>query len=152
MSEHIHVENDIIDIAPRPLPKAWRNVSGLDKATVSELKALGWLPVIYVNETYDPATQVRTGPTGCIFGDAVPAGADDVTSTYTVRAKTAQELADDQRDQDLATLREAGKNLALVLTEFVDWTLANTAMQPTDFSVTVRQAYLDLKAIADRVK
>ncbi len=58
----------------------------------------------------------------------------------------------EQRSADLTVLRTAGKSLALVLTELVDWQLANTAMKATDFTPQVRQAYLDLKAIADRVK
>ena len=60
--------------------------------------------------------------------------------------------AKEERSADLAVLRAAGKNIAVVLTELVDWQLANTAMQATDFTPQVRQAYLDLKAIADRVK
>lgn len=58
----------------------------------------------------------------------------------------------EQRITDTAQLREAGKDIALVLTELVDWLLANTAMQATDFTPKVKQAYLNLKAIADRVK
>ncbi len=90
--DYCHVINSAIDEGPKPLPKAWRNVSGLNKATAAHLKTLGWLPVVYVNETYDPATQIRTGPVGCNIGDAVAQGADDVTGTYTVRAKTQTEL------------------------------------------------------------
>lgn len=152
MSDFCHQTNDVIDIGPGPLPRAWRNVSGLDKASAADLKAVGWLPVVYVNEAYDSATQVRTGPTGSNVGAVVAPGADAVTGTYTVRDKTVQELADDQRNQDLAGLRGAGKDLALVLTELIQWIVANTAMQATDFSPAVRQAYLDLRAIADRVK
>jgi len=84
---YCHQTNDVIDITPRKLPRAWLNISGLDKATVAELKSWGWLPVVYVNETYDPATQVRTGPTGCNVGDAVPAGADEVTGAYALLDK-----------------------------------------------------------------
>ena len=149
---YCHQTNDVIDITPRKLPRAWLNISGLDKATVAELKSWGWLPVVYVNETYDPATQVRTGPTGCNVGDAVPAGADDVTGTYTVRAKTAQELDDDQRSKDLSDLRNAILDLAIVQTELIDYLLANTAMQPSNFTRDTKQRYLDIKAIADRVK
>lgn len=152
MTDFCHQTNDVINIGAGPLPTSWRNISGLNKGTKAELKTFGWLPVVYVNKVFNPATQVRTGPTGASIGDAVPAGADSVTGTYTLRAKTAQELAADQRNQDLSGLREAGKDLALVLTELIQWTLANTAMQATDFSPSVRQAYLDLKAIADRVK
>ncbi len=58
----------------------------------------------------------------------------------------------EQRRVDLQGLHTAGKNIALVLIELVDWQLANTTMSPADFTVNVRQAYLDLKAIANRVK
>lgn len=61
-------------------------------------------------------------------------------------------IAQEQRTSDLIVLREAGKKLALVLTELVDWQLANTTMQANDFTPQVKQDYLDLKAIADRVK
>lgn len=96
MTFYCHQTNDIVDIVPRSLPRAWRNISGLDKASASELKLWGWLPVVYVNETYDSATQIRTGPVGCNIGDAVPQGADEVPYTYTVRDKTAQELEDEK--------------------------------------------------------
>jgi len=152
MQKYCHQTSDVIDVSARRLPRAWRNISGLDKASSVELKAFGWLPVVYVDETYDSATKVRTGPTGCNVGDAVPSGADEVTVAYALRDKTPQEVDDDKRDQDLATLREAGKDLALVLTELVEWALANTAMQPTDFTPDTKQRYLDVKAIADRVK
>ena len=150
--EYVHQTNDVIDAAPKPLPRSWRNVSGLDRATTAHKKSLGWLPVVYVNEAFDPATQVRTGPTGVDIGDTVAPDADGVTGTYTVRNKTQQELDDDQRADDIATLRAAVVDIALVVTEHVQWTLDNTSMIPADFTASVRQAFLDLKAIADRVK
>ena len=70
----------------------------------------------------------------------------------TVWIDDADRAQQEQRSIDLDGLHGAGKNIALVLTELVDWQLANTAMQATDFTPQVRQAYLDLKAIADRVK
>ena len=86
MPNFCHIKSNVIDIAPGLLPRSWRNVSGLDKATSVELKAMGWLPVVYVNEprvgeAFDPATQIRTGPTGVSVGDAVPKGADKVTGS-----------------------------------------------------------------------
>ena len=64
-----------------------------------------------------------------------------------------QAVIDDiARETDIQQLRGAGKDIALVLTELVDWQLANTVMQATDFTPQVKQAYLDLKVIADRVK
>lgn len=53
--------------------------------------------------SFDPATQVRTGPTYTV-------GASSVTEAWAVRAKTAQELAADaeaQKDRELAALQKA---------------------------------------------
>ncbi len=145
MVQYVHVEDGAIDDGPRELPRAWRNTSGLDLADTETLKELGWLPVAPVGDTFDPATQVRTGPV-LVIGD------DEVTATYEVRDKTAQELAAEQRAVDSSKLREAGKDVAVVLTELVDYLIANTAMQASNFTPSVRQAYQDLKVIADRVK
>ena len=95
--------------------------------------------------------------------DATPPGA--VTSTElppdSARHQTwdgvawvddADRASQEQRSIDVDELREAGSDIALVLTELVDWLLANTAMQATDFTPQVKQAYLDLKVVADRVK
>lgn len=64
----------------------------------------------------------------------------------------ASRAVDEQREQDTAALRGAGKDAILVLTELVSWLVTNTAMQATDFTPQVKQAYLNLKTIADRVK
>lgn len=90
--QYVHHENNVIDEGPRSLPSSWKNVSGLNLASPEMLKTLGWLPVVYVNEDYDPVLEVREGPTGCNVGDIVPSGADEVTGTYAVRDKTAEEL------------------------------------------------------------
>lgn len=83
--------------------------------------------------------------------------ADDVAETLTHDAIT--EVADEaarpaleQMENDLSALRNGGKDIALVLTELIDYLLANTAMTANDFTPSVKQAYLDLKTIADRVK
>ena len=144
MTQYCHIENNVIDEGPKPIPTAWRNISGLHYLDVAKLKALGWLPVRYVNEAHDPAVQVRTGPVYAIE-------TDEVVATYTVRDKTAQELADDQRTQDVAELRDAGKDAVLLLIELIDWEIANNALNPASFSAPVRQAYQRLKPIADRL-
>ncbi len=73
-----------------------------------------------------------------------------------VRDATAQELSDFdgvvQRKEDIKMLTERGKDVVLVLIETVDWLLDNTAMVPGDFTVDVRETYLELKTIAERVK
>ncbi len=45
MTTYALVENGIVTFGPNQLPKNWRHVSGLDLATPSALKDLGWLPV-----------------------------------------------------------------------------------------------------------
>ena len=145
MSQYCHIENNVIDEGPKPIPTAWRNISGLHHLDKAKLKALGWLPVRRVGfEPFDPTAQVRTGPDYAIE-------ADEVVATYTVRDKTAQELADDQRTQDVAELRNAGKDAVLLLIELIDWEIANNALDPASFSAPVRQAYQRLKPIADRL-
>ena len=39
------VENNVIADGPRALPRAWRNISGLDQMDNDGLLELGWLPV-----------------------------------------------------------------------------------------------------------
>jgi len=85
-----------------PLPKAWRNISGLDLLPAGKLKALGWLPQVVVGyEPFDPAAQKRTGPVNTV-------NADDVTSTYVVTNKTAQEIDAEKDELAQIILNEPG--------------------------------------------
>ncbi len=73
-----------------------------------------------------------------------------------VRNATTQELSDFdgvvQRKEDIKMLTERGKDVVLVLVETIEWLLDNTAMVPGDFTTDVRETYLELKTIAERVK
>ena len=83
------IEKGQIVKGPVNLPKAWRNVSGLDKVSASELKAYGWLPEERVGADLEPSeTQVKEGPEFVVR-------ADKVQATWTLRDKTAQELQDE---------------------------------------------------------
>lgn len=90
---------------------------------------------------HTPATQ-RLGPPvkKLVVGEVV--------QSYSVIDKTPKEVADEQEASDIAALKGAGDKIVLVLMELIQWQLANTQMTPDDFT----QAYLDIKAIADRVK
>lgn len=90
---------------------------------------------------HDPATQR-------LVLRSVKVGDSTTVETWSIVALSAAEL----KAIDVSRLASAGKDMALVLVELVDWVLANTAMAATDFTPQVRQAYLDLKGIADRVK
>jgi hypothetical protein len=69
------VEENQIKQGPMRLPKSWKNVSGLNMASQSELKALGWLPAVLVQPTFDPETHKRGVR-------SVSIGTDDVTFTW----------------------------------------------------------------------
>ncbi len=60
MNYYCYIENGTIVEGPGPLPKSWRNISGLDWLDVNQLKNLGWLPHVVVdgsaNEKYDKST------------------------------------------------------------------------------------------------
>jgi hypothetical protein len=153
MTEFIHHANNVIDQRVHNKRAIKHKGSGIGEgAPNSELKAINWIPSENNPPTYDAVTQVREGPTGINIGDTIPANADKVVAGYVVRAKTAQEVTDEQQDKDLSDLRDGGKDLALVVTELVTWLLANTAIQGSDFTPSVKTAYQRLKAIADRVK
>ena len=128
MTNYCHQTSDIIDIGHRPPPRSWRNISGLDRSSDVELKAVGWLPVVYVNETYNSATQIRTGPTGCNVGDAVPAGADEVTGAYALRDKTQQEVDDEREQANIRIKVEAGRRILLIVPEWKQRNLLSEAV------------------------
>ena len=66
-------------------------------------------------------------------------------------ATFASEAPQRALEKDVLTLRESGKDVALVAVRLTQWILDNTAMTADDFSPEVKQAFLDLRAIADRV-
>jgi len=104
--------------------------------------------LVEASETFDPydsATQVRE-PTQDTY--------DGTTALrhHPVRDKTVEELAAEERATDIAALRNAGKDAVMVLVELVSYQLANSSMGADDFTPDVKQAFLDLKVIADRIK
>ena len=151
-TDYVHQTDGVIDVAPRTLPASWGKHTGLTHASDETLKGIGWLPVTYINKVYTPATQVRTGPTGANYGDPVGPDAVGVTSTYTVRQKTAEELAAYQHAQDVSTIKTSVDKLAYILTELVKKLLEQETILPTDFTAPVIQFFQDLKFIVDRAK
>ena len=94
MAKYFQVEGGAIVQGPRDLPTAFRNVSGFHHldGDLATLKGHGWLPEELVGyEPFDPATQAREGPVFTIM-------ATKVKSTYTIRAKTTEELTADVQE------------------------------------------------------
>ncbi|KKN90077.1 hypothetical protein LCGC14_0231900 [marine sediment metagenome] len=152
MTDYCHIDDGAIDDGPRALPRAWRNVSGLRRGTPEFLKDKGWLPVRYVDESFDPATQVRTGPVGCNVGDPVPPDADEVVGIYTVKDKTQLELDDDQQAVDIAKLSTSVDKIAFILTELTQKLFEKNVIIPDDFTQPVRQIYREIEEIVGRAK
>lgn len=84
---YCHIVDGAIAEGPGPLPTAWRNISGLDKASPERLLELGWLAVETTEPAFDPATEILEGPTLTIL-------ADKVTEVFTKRALTPAEIRD----------------------------------------------------------
>ena len=143
---YFRIEGGSIVEGPKPLPRSWRNVSGLHLLSDERLAEHGWLPEEKVGfEPFDPNTEVREGPT-------LEVQADKVVATYTIRAMTQQELDDKQQADDLAVLRSATKDIGIVVLALVDALVAKGVIVADDVEPVARQAYRDLKEIADRVK
>lgn len=78
--------------------------------------------------------------------------AEENDGTLTLNAYSQAQIDQAQGESDVRVLKAGGKDLALVVVELVDYLLANTDMTATDFTPEVKQAYLDIKVIADRIK
>ena len=98
-----------------------------------------------VSPTFDSETQYAGNPV--YSWDGTTAGV-----VFTIFNKTQEDMDIEQLEDDIDMLKDAGKDVVLILTEFVDWALANTSMTAADFTPAVIAKYQELKIIADRVK
>jgi len=90
---YVHQTGNVIDKGLTKRDRLRHKTTSISAATTDdELKAIGWLPVVYANENYNPATQTRTGPTGASIGDAVSPGASSVTASYIVSDKPLDDV------------------------------------------------------------
>jgi hypothetical protein len=81
------VESGQITQGPGRLPRAWKNVSGLNLLITAQLKALGWLPFVDVKPSYNKDTQYITG-SRVITADAVTM--NNVVNDYTTEEMAAR--------------------------------------------------------------
>jgi len=90
----------LIEIIPNTI-REFREF-GTDMPLDVTRKGIKWLPVEDTEPPYDPATQVKEGPTTAVL-------ADRVTRVWTVRQKTAQEIDDEKTsrvdNQELIIIR-----------------------------------------------
>jgi len=73
------------------------------------------------------------------------------TRVYSIITKSQAELDAEQLDQDIEDIQNYGKDTILVLIQLVDKLIADAVIEQTDFDSAVKDAYLEIKPIADRI-
>lgn len=141
------VENGQVLRTRASLPRSWKNISNFHYADRDTHVANGWYDFNEVLPTLTPGVNRRGDPQ-----DVIDDQAGTVLRTYLTVDLTPEEAAAYAENDDLRKIKEATKDIALILTELLPWLVQNTPMQVTDFTPAVRQSYLDLKTIADRIR
>ena len=126
------IENGQITQGPGRLPRAWRNVSGLDKASQAELKDYGWLPVNETKPEYDKETH-RLGPRN------VSIGTDDVTITYPTVELELEQLGNNWKSEMIKNDKELPRYVEDVLDAMNETDFANVAQKTKD-KLTAKKA------------
>jgi hypothetical protein len=107
MNYYCYVENGTIVEGPGPLPKSWRNISGLDWLDVNQLKEIGWLPHVAVdgpaNEKYDTSTF-------------------EITDSQVIETRLWREYTADERAEILERDSRNARNHRNWLLKDSDWT------------------------------
>lgn len=85
LGNYCYVEAGNVAKGPMPLPKSWKNVSGLNLMGDADLKLIGWLPFEENDPDYNSVTHYRVTPT-------VDIQADKVVYNQKLIAFTEQEL------------------------------------------------------------
>jgi hypothetical protein len=101
---YAYVEDGKILDGPRSLPKAWRNVSGLDRMPQSDLIKLGWLPWRLVAASKGP-DEVPDLP-------IIEVLENEVVETEVFRTRTPAEL--EQEAQYLKDSSRAARKVAYI--------------------------------------
>jgi len=142
---YAQITNDTITTIGR-LPVSARRldtgqwVMGLANAPTELVEACGWHPVIDTPPAYDPATHVLERGT-------VELTAGTPTVQYTVRAKTADELAADQRAIADDAEREQAKTAVTNLRAYIDTATPTNAQTVAAVKLLCRVA---VRPIIDR--
>jgi uncharacterized protein YdaT len=83
--KYVYVQNGQIVSGPKALPKAWKNISGLNLMADAALAALGWLPWRVVDAGSPGQDWAESTPT-------VEIKSTEVVETKTYRQKTQEEI------------------------------------------------------------
>lgn len=142
------VEEGVVTKISETLPKAFSNVSNFHFADKEMQVSYGW----YEYTDASPPVTPFVDKYGDNPVDVIDDVAGTVVRTYPLIPLTPEEIESDRSESDLKIIKEATKDVVLILTELLPWLVQNTPMEATDFTPAVRQSYLDLKDIADRVR
>ena len=122
------IEESSITDGPRDLPKAWKNISGLNLLSDERLKTLGWLPYINTKPSFDADTEY--------LSSTKVIGEDAVTETYTVNdyteAEMATRIADAKVARNIAIRAEAQ---GIITADYPLWFQSNVALGVYDSTV-----------------
>lgn len=121
MAEWALVENNEIKELHDKLPVSWRNISGLDKASLDFLKEQGWLPVEKNHIQYDDTKYKLNGYMYEVFED-------NVVETSQVVSLTQQELDGREQNIKIEFFNHLRQERTRRLQES-DWTQANDVQQ-----------------------
>lgn len=105
---HIHETAGVVDYGPGPLPRNWRNVSGLDGLSDEERIPLGWHLCTGEQPAYDPAWQTISGPVA-VLDEGV------WRLEWTVGERSLAEVQDERL---VAVRAEAGRRILAIAPEY----------------------------------
>jgi len=117
--EYCYIESGQLKLGPQRLPKNWKNVSGLNLSSQSDLKTLGWLPAVLTQPIFDKATHKRTAR-------SVDIGTDDVTFTWATEELNVSDKWDNWKISMRETALE-GDVMSRELEEHIESDHAGTA-------------------------
>lgn len=127
MANWVYIESGAIKEYHDKLPRSWRNVSGLDKASSSLLRSLGWFPVNKVNVVVDEENFKTDGYEYTIKANSVEEKVKVVALTKKEKDDKAKKK-DEENLSQLAGLRfERDRLLGLT-----DWTQLPDVIQGKD--------------------
>lgn len=113
------------------------------------------VPVVDVMPSFDQATEIATDVRGAYPWPYRP-GVTKFGTVRTVRARTAQEIADEaaaeQTQTDQRNLRDGAVTTAEILISLVDALLAKGTITAADIPAATRQKYVAFKAAVDRLR
>lgn len=146
MANWVYVENNTIKEYHDQLPRSWRNISGLDKASDEWLLSKGWYRVQKKSQSFDLTTQKVERYIYEIKSNYV----EESMNIVSLAQEEIQQLDNQKRQEFLSAIRtERNRRLAEC-----DWTqhLDVQLIKPTDWVESWRFYRQQLRDLPDKYK